>query len=241
MALFARDMICATSLREKWSAEGTLSPRVTQRHSVRNSSARGRLSMILSAAFTIVSRARPIQQNCAIAYSCCIRTFTFIQLFTGSPCISLLRLVRTENESSLSFSPSEDAKQVKYPAACRGEGCAKHILQRGLPRGMNTLYCIPVLRALPAHAGQARQAGGASTACLFWLFFVFSHSMISLAVKERGDKENVRELRRFGRIPAVMYGRDDRATSISIETRRFEKVWKNAGESTIISLIGASD
>ena len=57
----------------------------------------------------------------------------------------LLRLARMENESLLSFSPSEDATQVEYPAACRGVGRTKRAPSAGIaPR-----YEYPLLTSIP--------------------------------------------------------------------------------------------
>ena len=43
-------------------------------------------------------------------------------------------------------------------------------------------------------------------------------------------------LRNAGRIPAVFYGSKQKSTSITISTRDFEKVWKKAGEHTVVNL-----
>jgi large subunit ribosomal protein L25 len=59
--------------------------------------------------------------------------------------------------------------------------------------------------------------------------------------RERVNKrENVR-LRKEGRIPAVFYGRKEEATPISISAAEFEKAWKEAGESTVLTLKGLGD
>ena len=58
--------------------------------------------------------------------------------------------------------------------------------------------------------------------------------------KESGTKA-CKELREQGQIPAVVYSEGKEATMISLETKKFEKVWKNAGESTVINLTGVGD
>ncbi len=64
--------------------------------------------------------------------------------------------------------------------------------------------------------------------------------MLTLNTKPRGEKENVETLRKGGSIPAVFYGRKDKATSISIPMVDFLKVWKKAGETSVISLVTES-
>ena len=52
----------------------------------------------------------------------------------------------------------------------------------------------------------------------------------------RDTKEDIDNLRSAGIVPAVVYGPKQEATSIKIDSNEFEKVYKNAGESTIIDL-----
>ncbi len=47
--------------------------------------------------------------------------------------------------------------------------------------------------------------------------------------------------REAGNVPAVFYGPQEEASSISVNSREFEKVWKDAGESTIVTLKGLGD
>ena len=62
--------------------------------------------------------------------------------------------------------------------------------------------------------------------------------MVTLEVKKRDVKENPVKLREGGLVPAVFYGRKEKSTPISIPLKGFIKVWKQAGESSIISLAG---
>lgn len=64
--------------------------------------------------------------------------------------------------------------------------------------------------------------------------------MLTLPIKERGS-EKTDALRRRGFIPAVMYGRKDEATSISVDGKVFGKVFKEAGESSLITLQGVGE
>lgn len=50
----------------------------------------------------------------------------------------------------------------------------------------------------------------------------------------RGKK--IKVLRNKGVLPAVVYGKGEKATSIAVPLKDFEKVWKEAGESTLIEL-----
>jgi large subunit ribosomal protein L25 len=59
--------------------------------------------------------------------------------------------------------------------------------------------------------------------------------MLSLAVERReGTKNDV--LRKAGKMPAVFYGPKEQSTSISIPAKEFAKIWKQAGESSVIIL-----
>ena len=63
--------------------------------------------------------------------------------------------------------------------------------------------------------------------------------MLALEVKPRGDKESPESLRDGGFIPAVLYGPKEAAASISIDARKLENIWHEAGETTVITLKGA--
>ena len=61
--------------------------------------------------------------------------------------------------------------------------------------------------------------------------------MLALEIKQRGD-ESAESLRTSGFIPAVFYGPKEAPVAISIVTKSLEQIWKNAGETTIITLKG---
>jgi large subunit ribosomal protein L25 len=61
--------------------------------------------------------------------------------------------------------------------------------------------------------------------------------MLSLKVEKRDPAQKLLE----GLIPAVFYGPKEEATSVSVNKKDFEKLWKEAGESSIISLEGVGD
>jgi large subunit ribosomal protein L25 len=60
--------------------------------------------------------------------------------------------------------------------------------------------------------------------------------MLELAVQKRDGKEKPDSLRKKGVIPAVFYGRKQESTPVSILSVDFMKVWKEAGESTVVTL-----
>jgi len=60
--------------------------------------------------------------------------------------------------------------------------------------------------------------------------------MIELKVQSRSAEHDPRDLRAEGLIPAVFYGKKTPATSITISQTEFLKVWKKAGESTVVTL-----
>lgn len=65
--------------------------------------------------------------------------------------------------------------------------------------------------------------------------------MLELAVKERDGGESGESLRAKGVMPAVFYGPKEDATPIAIDQRQFERLFKEAGETTIIKLTGLGE
>ena len=65
--------------------------------------------------------------------------------------------------------------------------------------------------------------------------------MLTLEVTSRDKKLTAEDLRKKGSIPAVFYGPKESATAIAIDARRLEHVWKEAGETTIITLKGIGE
>lgn len=61
--------------------------------------------------------------------------------------------------------------------------------------------------------------------------------MLTLKVEKRGDVR-APALRRAGSIPAVVYGAHHESTSITVPAAAFQKVLREAGEATIVSLTG---
>jgi large subunit ribosomal protein L25 len=60
--------------------------------------------------------------------------------------------------------------------------------------------------------------------------------MLSLTVEKRKDVGKLDAVRAAGLMPAVFYGPKEASTSISIPLVEFKKVWKKAGESSVIIL-----
>jgi large subunit ribosomal protein L25 len=56
---------------------------------------------------------------------------------------------------------------------------------------------------------------------------------------ERGKK--LAMLRKQGKLPAVVYGPKDEATALTLDRSAFEKLFREAGESTIINLVGVGE
>jgi large subunit ribosomal protein L25 len=66
--------------------------------------------------------------------------------------------------------------------------------------------------------------------------------MLNLAVKKRDPKAaKAAVLRRTGMIPGVVYGAHHEAEAVEMPLTAFEKVLKEAGEATIVSLTGLGD
>jgi large subunit ribosomal protein L25 len=60
--------------------------------------------------------------------------------------------------------------------------------------------------------------------------------MITLTATKRDLKEDVDVLRKTGKIPAIFYGPKEKSTTITISTVDFIKVFKKAGESSVVVL-----
>ncbi|MCA9362700.1 50S ribosomal protein L25, partial [Candidatus Kaiserbacteria bacterium] len=61
---------------------------------------------------------------------------------------------------------------------------------------------------------------------------------ITLNVTERDATKSAKSLRANGEVPAVIYGSSQAAISVTVNGKEFEKVLKEAGESTILELTG---
>lgn len=62
--------------------------------------------------------------------------------------------------------------------------------------------------------------------------------MINLTVEKREPTVKLSDLRAKGFVPAVFYGHKQPSTSISMKEVDFLKVWKQAGESSVVNLTG---
>src|SRR3989338_8497179 len=60
--------------------------------------------------------------------------------------------------------------------------------------------------------------------------------MFVIKAEERTPSINLTALRKSGKIPAVFYGAGKKATSISISTIEFKKIWREAGESSAVKI-----
>jgi large subunit ribosomal protein L25 len=64
---------------------------------------------------------------------------------------------------------------------------------------------------------------------------------MQLAVEKRDTAKKPKSLREKGVLPAVLYGRKEKSTPISVDRKTFEKVFRTAGESTVITLTGLGE
>ena len=62
--------------------------------------------------------------------------------------------------------------------------------------------------------------------------------MITLSITKRDLKTKLEDIREAGNIPAVFYGRKEASTPITLLRNDFLKVWREAGESSVIQLKG---
>ncbi len=61
---------------------------------------------------------------------------------------------------------------------------------------------------------------------------------MELAVSKRDNAKKPNALRLEGFLPAVVYGRSQESTPITVERKAFEKVYKAAGASSVVTLTG---
>ena len=61
---------------------------------------------------------------------------------------------------------------------------------------------------------------------------------MELTIEKRDITTNPNTLRRAGKVPAVIYGRSQESTPITLDRKIFEKLFREAGESTVITLKG---
>jgi len=65
---------------------------------------------------------------------------------------------------------------------------------------------------------------------------------VTLTAKTRTERgKQLGKLRKDGQLPAVVYGPKEDSTAIVLDQAAFEKVYRDAGESTIITLTGVGD
>jgi large subunit ribosomal protein L25 len=62
--------------------------------------------------------------------------------------------------------------------------------------------------------------------------------MLTLDVKARDSKESPDDIRKRGLVPAIFYGGKESATPISVDALKFDRVFRQAGETTIVTLKG---
>ena len=60
--------------------------------------------------------------------------------------------------------------------------------------------------------------------------------MLSLSIEKRDMKTGADGVRKTGKIPAIFYGPKEKATPIIVGSKDFKKVWKTAGESSVVIL-----
>lgn len=60
--------------------------------------------------------------------------------------------------------------------------------------------------------------------------------MLTLKAENRDTQTKPAKIRKAGKIPAVFYGKKEASTPITLEQKEFEKVWQEAGESTVVTI-----
>lgn len=65
--------------------------------------------------------------------------------------------------------------------------------------------------------------------------------MLTLEIEKREKGQALEALRKSGKMPAVFYGPKEKTTPITVSQAEFIKVWKKAGESSIIELVAKGE
>ena len=65
--------------------------------------------------------------------------------------------------------------------------------------------------------------------------------MLTLNIEKRDLKQDLNELRKDDKIPAVFYGKGVDSTPITLSYSKFKSVWKQTGTSALITLIGVGE
>ena len=65
--------------------------------------------------------------------------------------------------------------------------------------------------------------------------------MLALEIKRREAKESTETLRKRGVMPGVLYGPKEKSTAIAIDALKFDRLWREAGETTVVTLKGIGD
>ena len=71
----------------------------------------------------------------------------------------------------------------------------------------------------------------------FWEKSARIATMLTLKAEIRDTKTSLDTVREAGGIPAVFYGKKEASTPITISKKEFLKVWDEAGESTVVTLV----
>lgn len=60
--------------------------------------------------------------------------------------------------------------------------------------------------------------------------------MITIQAETRDTAKGLKTIRKAGKMPAVFYGKKESSTPITITVKEFMKVWKEGGESSVITI-----
>ena len=65
--------------------------------------------------------------------------------------------------------------------------------------------------------------------------------MLKIDFEKRDKSQKLDNLKKAGKMPAVFYGRKEKSTPISVSQADFQKIWKKAGEFSIVDLMGKDE
>lgn len=118
-------------------------------------------------------------------------------------------------------------------------------------RRTNSLYACVFDRRPDSYLECHRDRGAKLSGALAWvsrgpalckntLVWYIAWAM-DLIVTKRDVKKSPKTLRNSGVLPAVIYGRSEESTPIAIDAKVFSKLFKTAGESTVITIKGLGE
>lgn len=77
---------------------------------------------------------------------------------------------------------------------------------------------------------------------VFGVYYIWNNMAVTLNVETRRERgKELKKLREAGKLPAIMYGPKEESQTLFVDAQAFDKLFREAGESTIITLKGLKE